>query len=368
MTKYKIFLLLILSSGNFISQVVNTGLMDTLAGTSVKKLTIGGYIDMYYGNNFSNANNISYFTSMARNNELTINLAYIDLRYAEKNFRARLVPGFGTYMNANYDSEPGTLRNIVEASAGVKLSKTKDVWLEAGVLGSPYTNESAISRDHLMYTRSLAPEFVPYYLSGVKLSVPLNKKINAYLFVINGWQQIQDNNEAKSIGTQIEYRPNDKNLFNWNTYIGDERSASNPAFRMRYFSDLYWIYNKENFSITACAYWGNQIKLNPANVKTNNFWWQGNIIGRYTFNDKMSLSARIEYFNDANNIQITPINPVGAFKTFGGGLCVNYKLNEHVLFRLEGRQFLSSSNLYRDNDNQPNSNMTWLISNMTVWF
>ena len=370
MFKNVVSIVFLMVSNHLIAQITNTGLMDTVAGTSINKLTIGGYVDMYYGNTFSNTNgnNIPYFVSMARNNELTLNLAYLDLRYSSKNLRARVVPGFGTYMNANYADEPGTLRNIVEGSAGIKLSKTKEIWLDAGVLGSPYTNESAISKDHLMYTRSFAPEYVPYYLSGAKLSFPINKKFNAYIYLLNGWQQIQDNNSAKSIGTQIEFRPNDNNLFNWNTYFGDEKSATSPNFRMRYFTDLYWIYNKNKFSATACVYVGNQIKLDSTAIKTNNIWWQGNIIGRYSFTKRLSLSARMEYFNDEHNIQIAPINVAGAFRTFSGGLCLNVKVNENALFRFEGRQFLSNCNIYIDNNNAPTRTMTWLISNMTVWF
>jgi hypothetical protein len=353
-----------------IAQVSNTGVMDTTSGTKLEKLSIGGYIDTYYGGFFSETieNNIPYFVSMNRSNEANINLAYIDLRYHTPTFRARFVPGFGTYMNANYAAEQGSLKNIVEASTGFKLSKKKEIWLDAGVLGSPFTNESAISKDHLMYTRSFAPEYVPYYLCGVKISVPLSKKVNAYLYLLNGWQQIKDNNSGKSIGTQIEYRPNNNNLFNWNNYLGDESSVFVPNFGIRYFTDIFWIYNKNKFSTTACAYIGNQKKTDSLNVSSNNIWWQTNIIGRYSFTKKLSISGRIEYFNDEHNVQITPINPVGGFNTFSGGLCMNIQLNENALFRLEGRQFFSEKNNYLDSDGNPANRMTWIVSNITVWF
>jgi hypothetical protein len=351
-------------------QVTNSGLMDTLAGTSVNKLTISGYADVYYGSNFSGANNrnIPYFVSMNRSDELTINLAYLDLRYSTKNFRSRIVPGFGTYMNANYAAEPGTLQHLVEASAGFKLIKDKEIWVDAGVLGSPYTNESAISKDHLMYTRSLAPEYVPYYLSGVKMSIPLSNKVNAYLYLLNGWQQIQDNNSGKSVGTQIEYQPNDHHLINWNTYVGDERSALSPDFRMRYFTDLYWIYSQGKYAATACVYVGNQTKtVSPVHDK-NNTWWQANFIGRYAITDDISLSARIEYFNDDNAVQITPVHATEGFRTWSTGACFNAKINENTLFRLEGRHFFSDRMPYFDKDNRPSQSMTWCISNVTVWF
>jgi hypothetical protein len=345
--------------------------MDTSGGAHIDKLTIGGYMDMYYGGVFSKVsdNKVPYFVSMNRHNEFTLNLAYIDLRYDKENFRARFVPGFGSYMNANYATEPGTLQNIVEALAGFRLSKKKDVWLDAGVLGSPYTNESAISKDHLMYTRSFAPEYVPYYLSGLKLSAPLSKKVNAYLYLINGWQQIRDNNSGKSVGTQMEYRPNKNNLINWNTYLGSELADSSPENRMRYFTDVYWIFNpKGKVSITSCAYIGNQQREDSLKKQTDNIWWQANFICRYSFNKKYSLSGRVEYFKDDHNVQITPINRKGAFSAFSTGLCLNIKANENALLRFEGRQFLSDKNMFRDSKGNPANRMTWIVSNLTVWF
>ncbi len=119
-----------------LSQVNNSGLMDNSSGTTLKNITIGGYIDTYYGYSTAKTteNTVSYFVSMAQNNEMNINLAFVDVRYFNKNIRARFVPGFGTYMNANYANETGNLKNIVEASVGVKLSKSKEIWLDAKII------------------------------------------------------------------------------------------------------------------------------------------------------------------------------------------------------------------------------------------
>jgi hypothetical protein len=283
-TLLKVFLVTsLLFSIDLKAQVTNTGLVDTSGGVKINKLAIGGYLDAYYGisSEKNGSNTVPYFVNMSRNNELNINLAYVDIRYTDSNFRVRFVPGFGTYMNANYANEQGTLKHIVEGSVGFRLSKKRNIWLDAGVLGSPYTNESAVSKDHLMYTRSIAPEYVPYYLSGVKLSFPLSKKTIAYLYLLNGWQQIIDQNDSKSIGTQVEYRPTDKLLINWNTYIGDERSSITPNYRLRFFSDVYAIFTpNEKWMYTSCVYVGNQ-RVASLNETKNQTWWQANVIGKY---------------------------------------------------------------------------------------
>lgn len=347
-------------------QIINTATMDTLETTTIGHLAVGGYMDTYFGYNFNkpSSGTIPYFVSSNRHDEMNINLAYIDLRYKSTNFRARFVPGYGTYMNANYANEIGTLKNIVEATAGLRLSAKRNIWVDVGVFTSPYTNESPFSKDHLMYTRSFAPENVPYYLSGLKVSLPLSKKVNSFLYLLNGWQVIQDNNRNKSIGTQLEYRPNKKMLFNWDTYMGNNQNQANPNWRMRYFTDLYWIYKySDRFDATACVYIGFQERLGAGTLN----WWQANMVGRYHFNDMLSLSGRIEYFSD-DGIHLQSITGIGNFNSYSTGLCFNYKANHNALLRVEGRHFFSPDQVYFNENQNPTQNSTWFITSLTAWF
>ncbi|MCA6406542.1 MAG: outer membrane beta-barrel protein, partial [Cytophagales bacterium] len=128
------------------AQIINTATMDTVETTVIGRLAVGGYMDTYYGYNFNRPSSGTnpYFVTSNRHDEMNVNLAYIDLRYRATNFRARFVPGFGTYVNSNYAAEAGTLKNIIEASVGLRLSAKRNIWMDVGVLGSPYTNESAI--------------------------------------------------------------------------------------------------------------------------------------------------------------------------------------------------------------------------------
>ena len=142
MKKIAPFLFLLFLSTLSAAQVINTATMDTVETTVIGHVGIGGYVDSYYGYNFNRPADGTnpYFVSSARHNELTINLAYVDVRYRSSYMRARFVPGFGTYMDANYKNEPGSLKNMVEANVGVLISQKRKIWIDVGVLGSPYTN------------------------------------------------------------------------------------------------------------------------------------------------------------------------------------------------------------------------------------
>lgn len=361
----KILFAALLGAGAAQAQVVNTATMDTTKFSYKGKIAVEGYVDAYWAYDFNkpSTGERPYFVSMNRHNDITINLAFIDVKYSSSRLRGRFIPGVGTYMNANYAAEPGTLKNIVEANAGVRLFHDKQIWLDAGVFGSPFTNESAISRDHLAYTRSFAPEHVPYYLSGIKLSVPLNAKFNAYFYLLNGWQQIQDVNSGKSVATQIEFRPNNYWLINWNTYFGSERSSINPGFGTRYFTDMYFVYTKEKWSATGCAYIGSQKR----DGVDNGVWWQANVIGRYSFTDRISVTGRVEYFSDPDQVMITPVTSVTGFASGSSSLGFNFHLTDNALVRFEGRTFFSGKDVYYRNDREVN-NSNMIVSNLTLWF
>ncbi|TAH08330.1 MAG: porin [Sphingobacteriia bacterium] len=353
------------------SQVVNTGINDTAAEKSLKKFNVSAYVDTYWGTDFQNKNHsdIPYMVSMNKINQPYINLAMIDFRYQSKNFRVKLLPGFGTYMKANYSNENGIAQYLVEANAGILLSKKRAIWLDAGILSSPYTNESAISKDQLLYTRALGPEYSPYYLTGFKASIPIQKKINLYLYLINGWQEIKRQGNSLAFGTQVEYRPNDKNLFNWNTYFGNESSSITPSYRNRYFTDFYWLHNpNKKMAIALSAYWGIQEKIIANGNKVSNNWGQMNLSMSYQFAKKWSVSGRVERFIDPNSVMVNPITPINGFSTNSVSTCLNLSINEHILWRTECRIFSSANNLYLNQQNIPANQLVWGISSITIRF
>ncbi len=353
----------------FITPLLAQETVDTLK-IKPKKFTIDGAVDTYYGitNPKIGAKQLPYFVSSNAVNAPNINLVYVAFNYQHSFFRMRVIPGFGTYMKANYSAEPSYLKNIVEGSIGLRLHERKNIWIDAGVLSSPFTNENAISKNQLMYTRSLSAENSPYYLFGVKTTVPLTDKLTSYVYLINGWQQIQDVNNEKALATQIEYKPNDRHLFNFNTYVGNENSRFSPTNGMRYFADIYWTYNHQNFSASSNVYVGNQKKIAVDQHQSNNFWWQANIIGKYQFTPKTSLSGRIEYFNDNKKAVVSPINNVESFRAYSSGLCLNINASKNILFRLEGRHFFSDKAMFVKGNNNLVSNMTWIVSNCTISF
>ena len=84
--------------------------------------------------------------------------------------RANLALMAGTYAQDNLSAEQDALKLINEANVGFKISKTKNIWIDAGIMPSHIGWESAIGKDNMNLTRSLAAENSPYFETGAKIS------------------------------------------------------------------------------------------------------------------------------------------------------------------------------------------------------
>lgn len=316
-------------------------------------VTFSAYVEPYYAYDFNNptadGNRPGFFYSYNRHNEVNINLGMIKANYAAQNIRANAAVAVGTYMNANYAAEPGVLKNILEMNTGVRLSKKRDLWLDAGVFGSHIGFESAIGKDCRTLTRSLLAENSPYFETGAKVTynTPSGKWLLSGL-VLNGWQRIQrvSGNSLPSFGTQIQYKPNATVLLNSSTFVGTDKT--DIGRQMRYFHNFYGIFQlSEQWEATA----GFDIgwEQTARNSSEYNTWYSPVLILRYAANSKCSIAARAEYYSDENGVIIATGTSNG-FGVMGLSLNVDYAFLPNAVWRIEGRFFNSQDDIFvRDN-------------------
>ncbi len=321
-------------------------------------LIISGMVDGYFA--FDPINPIKtrrpYAAASARLNQFAINLAYLGIGYRSERVRAQLTTGFGTYMQDNYAHENVLNRFLLETYGGFKLSKKKDMWLDIGIFTSPYTYETPVSKDQLLYSRSLAAENAPYYVSGLRLTLPLSPKFTLTLYGLNGWQTINFNSASgRSIAfaSQLQYKVNPRTSIYWNTFAGDAGSSQQPWLAARYFNDFFVTYQGAKWDISGTAYVGLQGVYNSA--KPDYAWYSVNASARYKFNTKFSLSARAEYFSDPNGILTAPSQlQTRSFNVYSGSLGFNYAPIKNVLIRIEGRGYGGQNGVFMRGNQQVN--------------
>lgn len=335
-----------------------TSIMTMAQDTTSNPLSFSGFAEAYYNYDFSKPidnNRPTFLYSHNRHNEFNVNLAFVKGSYNANRIRANIAVAVGTYMNANYAAEPGVLKNIFEGNVGVKISKTKNLWIDAGVFSSHIGFESAHSPSCWSLTRSIVAENSPYFESGAKLSYKTdNGKLSLTALALNGWQRITrvNGNSLMSWGTQIFVKTSDKITFNYSTFLGTDKPDSARLWRI--YHNLYVILQfNDKIGLTAGFDIGTE-QVTKGSSNTNS-WYAPVGILRFTPNSNWAVAVRGEYFGDENGVIIATGTPNG-FKTSSFSLNVDRNIGDHLLWRTELRTFSSKDEIFiKDNLLQKNN-------------
>jgi len=335
-----------------------------------KPLKISGYAEIYYqfdANNPKNNSRPPFIYSHNRNNEVNLNLGFIKANYETEKLRANLSLATGTYMNANYSAESGVLKNIYEANVGVKISKSKNLWIDAGILPSHIGFESAISKDCWALTRSLQAENSPYFESGAKISYTSNSgKWFLSGLILNGWQRIQrvDGNSTLAFGHQLAYKPSEKITLNSSSFIGNDKPDS--LRQMRYFHNLYGIFQlTDKFALTTGFDIGAEQKAKGSDQY--NVWYSPVIIAKFSPTEKLSFAVRGEYYQDKKGVIIATGTNNG-FQTFGYSLNADYWILPNLVWRTEVKNLNSKDQIFLNRNEAFKDNNFSAVTSLAVSF
>ncbi len=321
------------------------------------KIELSGFIDVFYVYDFNQPKTDyrqTFLYNYNRHNEFNLNLGFIKISAQHQKYRANIALQTGTYANDNYAYEPGLLKNIFEANAGILLNKKNNLWLDAGIFASHIGFESAISLDNWTLTRSILAENSPYYLSGAKLTYTPNKKIELIALVCNGWQHIQKmkGNSLPSFGTQLKVMPTEKITFNWSTFVGTD--DPDTTRRMRYFNNFYGqLQLLKKFGLIAGFDVGTQQRTK--NSPVYDFWFSPVIIGQFAINKNWKTAIRAEYYQDETGI-IIPTGTINGFRTTGLSLNLDYSRTQNIICRLEGRWLNCKDKVFETKTTPTNNN------------
>ena len=344
---------------------------NILAQDSAKKsqLSFTAYVEVFYSYDFNkpvNNDRPAFFYSHSRHNEFNLNLGFLKVSYNADKVRANLALAAGTYINANYAAEPGVLKNIFEGNAGVKISKKKNLWVDAGIFSSHIGFESALSKDCWTLTRSILADNSPYFESGAKITYTSNNdKWVVSGLLLNGWQRIKrvNGNSALSYGTQVQYKPNSKVLLNYSTFIGTDKPDSSRQWR--YFNNVYGVINvNDKFGITAGFDIGFEQKAKGSSIM--NTWYAPVLILKYMVNNKWTVAARGDFYCDRNGVIIASTTPNG-FQTAAFSFNIDYAPLSNALIRLEARYLKSKDKVFAKENSFTNNN-TFITSSIAVSF
>ena len=325
------------------------------APATANPITFYGFVDAYYGYDFDPANGNNrppFFFSHARQNEFTINQGLMGVRYDDGRVRGAVGLHAGTYVSANYAAEDPVLRHVYEAYAGFR--PFAKAWLDLGIFASHIGLESAISKDNWTLTRSVMADNTPFYESGARFTYEAGPKLTLTGLVLNGWQNIRETNQAKALGTQLQWKPSDRLLINSSTFYGNEQPVDSLV-RRRFFHDFYITYAASGRTNLALVFdVGKQRSVGSEKYDT---WHAASVFVKQKLADKFSATVRGEYYYAERGVLIRSIMPLALdadFRVAGGSLNLDYLPTSNVAFRVEGRYLNGMRGVFARSDNADN--------------
>lgn len=342
---------------------------ESQARDSAAAVAVGAFVDTYYAWDFgrpptldrSFAGGASFTTQPARHNEFNVNLVFVEATLAAPAVRARLALQTGTSVDVNYAAETQLARHIQEAFAAVRIGRS--VWVHGGIFFSHIGMESWISRNNLTYTRSLTAEYTPYYQSGAKLTWSPRPELTAQLNVVNGWQNIRENNEGKGAGVRIDWLPASGVTLSYYNLFSEEDGTRlrvlNGGGVKATLGRTTWIVQGDL---------GSQASSNSIGRAAH--WYGGVLIGQMQASPRVAISGRVELFDDDEQIVIKTgaFNgaPLPPFRGFGGSIGVDVSPQPRLLWRTELREFENDGASFPDRGGMPSRKGVFVVTSIAV--
>jgi hypothetical protein len=323
---------------------------------------LSGFVDVYYGQNFDNPanqnNSLRFFDQGANQFGLNMMELVLDKPPDPSNSRTgyHLALGYGHAMNAVNASEPkgglGFDQYLKEAYFSYLAPVGKGLQVDIGKFVTPAGAEVIETKDNWNYSRGVLFSYaIPYFHFGMRAKYAFNDKYALTGFLINGWNNVVDNNTGKSYGLSFGWTPNKKFGVTQTYLAGPEENDINH--NVRQLSDTVITYSptaKLSFMVNGDYGRGDRFLADSTtNVFSPTVYWTG-VAGyvKYALASNMAIASRYEYYDDHDGYTFGTYSPthVNEFTATFERLMAH-----HIISRFEFRRDMANEPLFMKGSN-----------------
>jgi hypothetical protein len=314
-----------------------------------RKVEVSGFIDGYYSYNFNKpagrTNVLRNFDT--RNNEFALNLAELAFEKkpeSDSRIGFRLDLDYGPATDMVHAAEPGgkEVYKVIQQAYGSYLAPIgKGLQIDVGKFVTMHGAEVIETKDNWNYSRGLLFAWaIPYYHMGLRAKYAFNNKVNVMGMVVNGWNNVEENNGGKTYGFMLGLNPTPKLAIVQNYMFGPEQL--NDDRHQRNLSDTTVTYSI-NTKVAVMANYDYGFDHLTAGGKVH---WQGIATYlRYSPSKRISFTPRYEWFDDHDGFSTGTAQRLKEFTMTG-----EYRLRPNFLTRFEYRTDRSNQLFFPKSD------------------
>lgn len=320
-------------------------------------------VDGNYSLNFnhpaSDVNQIRNFDTRA--NQFSLNQMKFTFEREADPVGFRVDVGFGKAFDIMHSTEqaPEATDYIEQAYLRLKPKAAKGFQVDFGKFVTSAGAEVIESKDNWNYSRSLLFALaIPYYHFGVRTSMPIGSHFTGGVQVVQGWNNVKDNNSGKTLGFTGNVTAG-KVTWSNTVYTGPENAHTNEGWRTVYDTVVLVNANDKTSFYLNYDYGRNAYPGGGASE------WTG-IAGaaRYQITKTFAFAPRAEWFYDKNGFSTGTVQKLKEVT-----LTAEAKLMDGLISRLEYRQDWSDQPFF-DRGNDPGSHKnqpTLLLGLIAYW-
>ena len=236
--------------------------------------------------------------------------------------------------------EPGAtpvLQNIEEGFISYLAPLGKGLQFDFGKFVTQHGAEVIESKDNWNYSRSfLFALAIPYYHSGLRVTYAPNDKISFMGNIVNGWNNVAENNGAKTFGLQMLLKPTASLTLAQNYMAGPEQ-ADNTTDRRRLSDTIVTYTVNDRLSVMGNYDYGSDT------VSGEKVHWQGvATYAKVQVKPWLAVSPRFEIYDDASGFT------TGVAQTLKEGTAtLELKPTDTFIWRIEYRSEFSDTPVFK---------------------
>ena len=257
--------------------------------------------------------------------------------------------------NDPFDLTEAYVNYVAPVGSGLKL--------QFGKFATYISAEMIEAKDNYNYSRSFLYSFAtPFTHTGIMAAYKFSDAFTAGLYIVNGWDVMDDNNKGKTIGASFGVTPIEPLALTFNFMYGPEQA--NNTSNNRFIFD--WIGSfkvTKNLTFMANIDYAHEEK-DPLNGGKDSEWYGAAGYVKYDFTEFFSTSIRAEYFNDENGVRTGIAQELKEIT-----LTADFKVAKNLLVRPEYRHDWSTQNGFDSEHNafDTKSQDTIAVGVMYTW-